>query len=95
VSYESFFEVFVAEDVGSGANQAEADSIHAAVAGREVIVGDHHDFVSGAMLCVVYNFVDSGFEDAVTGAIQIRMVSALFGWGVARISLIPFEPCRT
>lgn len=94
-SSKLFFEIFVAEDVRCGADEAEADAIHAGVAGGEVVVGDHDDFVRGAMLRVVYDFVNSRFENAVAGAMELRMVSAFFGGGAVRMSLISFEPCRT
>jgi len=73
-----FFEVGVAEDIGCGADEAEANLVHAGVAGWKVVVGNHHDFVGGAMFAVVYDFVDSGFTHGVSRTTELGVRCAFF-----------------
>jgi hypothetical protein len=72
-----FFEVGVLKDVGRGADQLEADAVTASVTFGEAVTGDHYGFVGGAMIALVKDLVDPGFNDRSAGSENTAIGTAL------------------
>ena len=62
------FEIAVLENVGGGADEAEADLVVATVAEGEGGAFQHHDLVGLAMIAAVHYFIDSRFVHRISGA---------------------------
>ena len=66
-------EILILKDVGCGADQAEADALGAAIAGRERVAPEHDYFVSRAVGVVMNNLINSAFDDRLSGVEHVAV----------------------
>src|SRR5207253_6895808 len=68
-----FFEVFVLEDVGRGANEPEADGLVTGVTRREGVAAEHHDLVRSAVRMRVVHLIDPALRHRIASRKTMRL----------------------